>query len=223
MSAAVLFDLAIGDPTARPDSSMGYKACLNATDNDFERGSVGAGTGATFGKLNGIKYCTKGGIGTSCITLRNGVKVGVLVVVNAFGDVIDPQTNIILGGARDLDGKYINTYEKLKQGHALTSVFRYTNTTLGIIATNAQITKEKANRIATLSHNGLAKVISPVHTVFDGDAIFVTGRIKSKLQASVDLLGNVAAEAIILAVIDAIKSATTVAGVPCYINISNRI
>jgi len=224
VSAAVIFDLAIGNPKARPTPENGYQACVDSTDGEFLRGSVGAGIGATVGKLLGMNYCTKGGIGTHSIQIRDGIIVGALVVVNAFGDVIDPANNSILCGARDPSGNgFIGSLEQMKKGQKAKSVFRFTNTTIGIVATNAQINKEEANRIASLAHNGLAKVISPVHTSVDGDTIFAIGRRNNGMRASVDLLGSVAAEVIANAVIDAVMMAKEIGGIPSSSELLQRM
>jgi len=215
VSAAVIFDLAIGNSKARPTLENGYQACITATDGEFLRGSVGAGTGATVGKLFGMKYCTKGGLGTCSIEIRDGITVGALAVVNAFGDVIDLNNNCIIAGARNPAGNgFINTLEQMKKGESSKSVFHFTNTTIGIIATNAQINKLEANRIATLAHNGFARAISPVHTSVDGDTIFAIGRRNDGPKASTDLIGSVAAEVMAQAIIDAVKSAEGLGGVP---------
>lgn len=214
--AAVIYDLAIGNPNARPNAEMGYRACMASTTDDFERGSVGAGTGATFGKLCGMDHCMKGGIGTSCVETRSGVIVSALMVLNAFGDVLDLPRNTVLAGARDPDDTFANTLERMKQGYLCKSPFPFINTVIGTVATNARLSKPEANRVATLAHNGLAKVISPAHTDVDGDAIFATGLAESVLRAPVDLIGNLAAEAVSAALLDAVKSARSLGGIPSH-------
>lgn len=216
--AAILFDLKIGDFRARPDQAMGYQACLNAS-REVEEGSVGAGTGATVGKLFGIKYAMKGGLGTSSLTLSGGIVVGALVVVNAFGDVLDPHTGRILAGTRDpQDGRtLVGTASLLKAGVSR-KTFSGENTTLAIVATNGILTKVEATKIAQMGHDGLARVISPVHTTVDGDVVFAisTGRTPGDLNA----IGSAAAEAIAEATVRAIKKARSLGGIPAYTDLA---
>jgi len=215
VSAAVIFDLAIGSPVARPTLKDGYQACKSATSGNFYRGSVGAGTGATVGKFHGIKRSTKGGLGTSYIEFSNGVSIGALVVVNSFGDVINPSEGKIIAGSRFPNKPgFANTLDQIKKGLHSKSVFQNSNTTIGIVATNAKITKTEANQIARVSHNGLARTISPVHTNVDGDTIFVIGRKSGNIKADVDSLSAVAADAVALAVLDAIDCADGLGGIP---------
>jgi len=198
---AVIFDFGIGDYRVRPDFKMGYQACLTASMN-VEEGSVGAGTGATVGKLFGIERAMKGGVGTSSIEGPKGLIVGALVVVNAFGDVIDPGTNKILAGARKSKGssqmsnssKWIKKGVTRKQFEVITSPESSAfNTTLGTIATNANLSKKEVHQVAQIAHSGLAKVISPLHSTFDGDLLFVISYGKKKADVNtVGLLGEVA-------------------------------
>lgn len=205
VAAAVIFDLAYGDSSIRPDEKMGYEACLNAKSGIIAQGSVGAGTGATVGKILGMKGCMKGGIGTSSIKLPGGIVVGALVVVNAFGDVVEPGTGRIIAGARDPEtGEFVDTKKLLLQGYTAKAPIG-NNTTIGVVATNGRLTKEQANKVASLAHNGLALTISPVHTMFDGDTIFAmsTGEIES----DVNVIGVAAVEAVSRAVVNAVMSA----------------
>lgn len=205
VAAAVIFDLAFGNSRIRPDEKMGYEACLNANSGIIAQGSVGAGTGATVGKILGMKGCMKGGVGTSSIKLPGGIIVGALVVVNAFGDVVEPGTGRIIAGARDpKTGEFVDTKRLLLQGYT-TKAPMGNNTTIGVVATNARLSKEQANKVASLAHNGLALTISPVHTMFDGDTIFAmsTGEIES----DVNVIGVAAVEAVSRAVVNAVKSA----------------
>jgi len=184
---------------------MGYEACLNASTGHVPQGSVGAGTGATVGKILGMEGCMKGGVGTSSIRLPGGIVVGAIVVVNALGDVVDPQTGRILAGARDpKTGEFINTWRFMLKGNA-TKDATFGNTTVGVVATNAYLTKEQANKVASMAHDGLALTIRPVHTMLDGDTIFAlsTGQI----EGDVTVIGTAAAEAIARAVINAVKNA----------------
>lgn len=163
--AAVIFDLGVGSAKVRPGKTEGYMACTNAKES-FETGAVGAGTGATFGKAFGIGNAVQGGVGTSCINLPSDVKVGAIVVVNALGDVYDPDTGAILAGGK-LDGRLTPCL-----GAILPEGMGHNNTTVGIVATNATLTREQANKLASIAHDGYAQAIRPVHTPFDGDTIF---------------------------------------------------
>lgn len=209
--AAVIFDLAVGDPAVRPDAAMGYAACVAASGGEVEEGTTGAGTGATVGKLLGPLSAMKGGVGTWAVRLPGGVIVGALVVVNAFGDVIDDRTGVILAGARDpATGRFLNTAAALLTAADVPGFAA--NTTLGVVATNAALTKEQACKIAQVAHDGLARVISPVHTMYDGDAIFAlsTGSAKANLIS----LGAAAERAVAEAVKRAVTLARGLAGIP---------
>jgi L-aminopeptidase/D-esterase-like protein len=198
---AVIFDFGIGDFRVRPDHQMGYQACLNASSR-VEEGSVGVGTGATIGKLFGIERAMKGGVGTSSIQGPNGLIIGALVVVNAFGDVIDPMSNQILAGARKSkessqlanSSKWMKKGGTRKQFGAITSSSSPAyNTTLGVIATNADLSKKETHQVAQIAHSGLAKVISPFHTTFDGDLLFAISYGKKKGDVNtIGLLGEMA-------------------------------
>ncbi len=197
--AAVIFDLAYGSAAVRPRAAEGYEACLNASREGVRWGSVGAGTGATFGKAFGLEYMDKGGVGTSCITLDGGVKVGAVAVVNALGNVYDPQTGRILGGA-SRNGEYLS----LMDGESEMRVSpAFGNTTIGVVATNAALSREQANKLASMAHDGLAMTIRPVHTALDGDTFFAvsTGEIRGAEFMPVMVAAvNAAAGAVIHAV-----------------------
>ncbi len=211
---AVIFDLGIGDGRIRPDREMGYEACKQATSSEVEEGSVGAGTGATIGKLMGLGHATKGGIGTRSYKLQNGVIVGVLVVVNAFGDVISPTSGQILAGVRNSErgNQFPGTVEMFKQG-IIRRADSYQNTTLAVVVTNASFSKSELLRISTLAQTGLTKVISPVHTVQDGDMVISVSA--GNLKEDVNLLGVIAAELTQKAIIRAVEQSTTLGGIPC--------
>ncbi len=218
--AAVIFDFGIGDFHVRPSQQMGYNACLHASKN-VEEGSVGVGTGATVGKLFGIGRAMKGGVGTSSIQGPKGLMVGALVVVNAFGDIYHPDSKRILAGARKSKRsfQFADSSEWMKKGvthkrfvvpaPADASAF---NTTLGVIATNADLSKKEVQQVAQIAHSGLARVISPLHTSFDGDLIFAIslGRKKSDVN-TVGLLGE---EVLIDSVIRAITKANGLGIIP---------
>jgi len=205
VASAVLFDLYYKDWNIRPDKKMGYAACLNVHFDFVEQGSIGAGTGATVGKILGIKNSMKGGIGTACLKISNGALVGAIVAVNSFGDCINPLTGEIIAGARDPDtGEFLNTKSYMLSG-GLNRTMSFENTTIGVVATNAKLTKEQANKIASMAHDGLARSINPVHTMLDGDTIFVmaTGEVETELNT----IGVAAAEVVARAVVNAVKSA----------------
>lgn len=198
---AVIFDFGIGDYRVRPDHHMGYQACVHASRR-VKEGSFGAGTGATVGKLFGVERAMKGGVGTSSAPGPRGLVVGALVVVNAFGDVLHPRTGKILAGARRSNKgfQFANSAKWIKQGVTRgqfgaigpsdPSAF---NTTLGIIATNADLSKKEIHQVAQIAHSGLAKVISPLHSTFDGDLIFAISYGKKKADVNtIGLLGEVA-------------------------------
>lgn len=213
--AAVLFDLTIGSPSARPNAAAGYAACEAATDGPVAEGSVGAGTGATVGKLLGPFYATKSGVGTASIHL-GPIIVAALVAVNAFGDVVDPQTGQILAGTRDpQSGRFLDTMQALRQGLAgAARGFPATNTTIGVVATNARLSKEEANKMAQMAHDGLARTIRPIHTMWDGDAIFALATGEAEERPDVSILGAFAAEAMAEAVVRAVTRASSLGGIP---------
>ena len=211
---AILFDLGIGDFRTRPDAAMGYRACEAAHEGRMEEGSVGVGTGATVGKLFGVRHAMKGGVGTTSVELPGGLKVGALAAVNAFGDVRDPSTGAIVAGARDpATGLPADTFLQMKQGH-LRRAFHIQSTTLAVIATNARLTKGEAILVARMGQGGLARTVSPVHTAFDGDIIFTlaTGRV----EGDANLVGQAGAEVVAAAILRAVKTATSLGGVPTY-------
>ncbi len=211
--AAVIYDLGIGNPNVRPDSDMGYQACLNASTGRVQEGNAGAGLGACVGGIYGGKYQMKGGIGSVCITLRGGLQVGALLVVNSFGDVIDPDTNHILAGARKpLSGKtFANTLTTMNSltGGAILK-FAGKNTVIGVVATNARLSKEEVNKVAQMAQDGIARTIRPAHTMLDGDTLFsiATG----KKRADVNVVGGYAAEAVAQAIVRAVRKSKTLEG-----------
>jgi L-aminopeptidase/D-esterase-like protein len=208
--AAVLFDLSVGDPKARPDAAMGYQACEAAADGPVAEGNVGAGTGATVGKLLNPAQATKSGLGTAAITMAGGVVVGAIVVVNAVGDVYDPDSGEIVAGARG-DGGFVNITQTLLGGGSTRS-FPGTNTTIACVATNARLTKEQANKVAQMAHNGLARTIDPIHTMYDGDTVFALSY--GAVEADVTAIGTAAALALERAVLRAVKKAEAAGGLP---------
>jgi L-aminopeptidase/D-esterase-like protein len=212
---AVIYDLALGNCRRRPDKAMGYAACEAATGQPQGDGSLGAGVGATVGKLLGVRQATKGGLGTSFLAGPGGLQVGALAVVNAFGDVLDPATGVILAGARrDRDGHdFADTAAMLRQGLVRTQFGEF-NTTIGVVAANARLTREQAQKIAQMGHNALARCIRPVHTLFDGDVVFALAR--PEVSADLHVLGVLAEAALEQAILAAVKSAAGLGGVPAH-------
>ena len=212
--AAVIFDLATGDPTTRPDASMGYEAAAAARSGDFEQGSVGVGTGATVGKVLGPERAMKGGLGSASVRLSEGLVISALVVVNAFGDVWDPSSGEILAGPRLTDGTLADSVEHLAE---VAPHMRWGegNTTLGVVATNARLSKPAATKVAQMAHDGLARTISPVHTSIDGDVIFAASiNDSTAVAAAPDVVGAWGARVVAEAVLRAIRSAKGVPGFP---------
>ena len=211
--AAVLFDLPMGDARIRPDAESGYAACVAASSAAPAEGNVGAGSGALVGKLFGVDRAMKGGIGTASVTV-NGVTVGALIAVNSLGDVLDPDTAQVVAGARTADGKaLLDTRRALLRGEVPKPLLAGTNTTIGVIATDAVLTKVQANRLANVAHDGLARAINPVHTMSDGDTLFVlaTGRVALADDAPcMTVLGTMAAEVVARATLRAVRAARSV-------------
>lgn len=216
--AAVLFDLAIGRPDVRPGPEAGYAACRAASRQPVAEGSIGAGTGATVGKLLGPFFATKSGLGTAARRIggANQITVAALVAVNAFGDVVDPANGQIVAGCRNPQGPgFVSTVERLHGDVRQTAFGLAGNTTIAVVATDAVLSKEGANKVAQMAHDGLAQAIRPVHTMFDGDTVFVlaTGR-QTEARADVSVIGTVAAAVLAEAVLRAVRQATGLAGVP---------
>jgi len=219
--AAILFDLRLGDAFARPDGSMAYAACQQATAGPFPEGSVGAGTGATVGKLFGISQATKSGLGSAALNLPGGLKVAALAVVNAFGDVRDPATGVLLAGAREApdSSTLADTAAAMRRG-VLPRGYKPENTTLALVATNARLTKLEATKIAQMAQHGLVRAISPVHTTLDGDLVIslATGEV----EAETNEVGVAAAEAVTEAILRAVKTATSLGGLPAWRDLTGR-
>jgi len=210
--AAILFDLWVGDPTIRPDAAAGYAACEAASTEAPIEGNVGAGAGASIGKLFGIGRAMKGGIGTASATV-NGVTVGALVAVNAIGDVIDRSTGAVVAGARTPDGSaLLGTMRALLAGELPAPLHIGSATTLAVVATDATLTKAEANKLAQMAQDGLARSINPVHTMTDGDIVFALATGAVRRTANVTLLGAVAAEVLADAVLRGVLAARGIGG-----------
>jgi L-aminopeptidase/D-esterase-like protein len=204
---AVLFDLMVGDASIRPDAAAGYRACELASTKAPAEGNVGAGTGAAVGKVFGIERAMKGGIGTASVTVE-GVTVGALIACNALGDVIDPETMQVIAGARTRNGKsLVDTRRALLRGEPPKPLLAGTNTTIGVIATDAVITKVQATRLATMGHDGLARSINPVHTMSDGDTLFMLGTGRAGKSLGMMVLGTMVAQVVAIAVARAARAA----------------
>src|SRR5215203_4520097 len=210
---AVLFDLPVGGkPLIRPDASCGYAAATAATDGPVAEGSVGAGAGATVGKYGGAGTAMKGGIGTASITMSNGLIVAALVAVNAAGDVIDPANGQVVAGKLGPDNKFLDARLLLRKG-ANSTQKPGENTTLGLIVTNARITKAQGRKIADMAHDGFARAISPAHTLNDGDTIFAMGTGAFTGTADLTTIGALAADGMADAILRGVRQAT---GLPNY-------
>jgi L-aminopeptidase/D-esterase-like protein len=212
---AILFDLSLGDPFCRPEKAMGYRACLNASDRETDEGSIGAGTGASVGKLFGITQATKGGLGYAVCHSQGGLTVAALMVVNAFGDVLDKKGAIIAGARTAPESKtFANTWESFKQGKIPSQFIVHNNTTLGTILTNARLTAYQARKLAQMGHNALARSIAPVHTLFDGDTLFALSI--GDVEADINQVGILGQEIIQEAVVRAIKAADGFGLIPAW-------
>ena len=218
---AILFDLRLGDAYARPTPEMAYTACLNASDGPVPEGCVGAGTGATVGKLFGIPQAMKSGLGTASVDLTEGVRVAALVAVNAFGDVRDPRTGDVVAGARQAPDSHrlADSAAAMRRG-VVRRGYNTENTTLAVVATNARLTKVQATKLAQVAHHGMVRTIAPVHTTLDGDLVIslATGEREADLNA----LGLGAAEAVAEAILRAVRTATTLGGLPAWKNLAER-
>lgn len=214
--AAILFDLNLGDGRIRPDAASGYAACKNASDK-VEQGNVGAGTGATIGKMFGAGFAMKSGLGTASVKLADsGLIVAALVAVNALGDVVDHDSGKLLAGARTPDGKALrNSMASLMRGHE-SQARPGSSTTIGVVATNATLTKSEVNKIAQMAHDGLARSISPIHTAMDGDTVFAAATGLPPSKADVSKVGALGAEALARAVKQAVLAATSIPGYPAH-------
>jgi len=210
--AAILFDLWVGDASIRPDAASGYAACDAASAAPVAEGNVGAGAGASVGKLFGIERAMRGGLGSASVTV-GGITVAALVAVNAIGDVIDPASGAPIAGARSADGLRLQgTMASMLRGELPAPMQPGSATTLGIVATDAVLTKAQAGKVAQMAHDGFARSINPVHTMTDGDTIFALATGASGQAANVSLLGALGAEVIATAIVRAVRAATGLAG-----------
>ncbi|MEG0329936.1 MAG: P1 family peptidase [Longicatena sp.] len=215
--AASLFDLSLGNPQVRPDKAMGYQACVNAENDNFQEGNYGAGTGASVGKIMGFEHAMKSGIGSVGVEVGN-VQVAAIVAVNACGNVVDYQTNEQLAGIYDeKNNKIIKAEDVLCAYMNNASTPNSTNTTIGCIVTNAKLDKAQCTKIASIAHNGYARAIHPVHTMSDGDTIFVLST--QEVEANVDAIGVLASDIMAKAINRAVKKAKGAYGLKAYCDI----
>jgi L-aminopeptidase/D-esterase-like protein len=221
--AAILFDLGLGSRSIRPNLEMGYQACLAATKSGPAEGNMGAGTGASIGKLFGNSLAMKSGLGSASMHIGGGIIIGAVVGVNAFGDAVDPGNGTIIAGLRSgrvgplrIGGKeyFADTLRMMRTfaGRSVMGLAAKSNTVIGAVATNARLTKAEAAKVAQMAHDGLARVIRPAHTMLDGDTIFALSTGNKK--ADVTTIGAYAAEAFMQAILRAVRSAAPAGGLP---------
>ncbi len=215
VAGAIIFDLGINETEVYPDAQLAIEACGNASSGPVREGSAGAGLGATVGKLFGPERRMKGGVGSSCIHARNGIKVGALMVVNAFGEIYDPSTGAKVAGARK-DAASLELSDSLPELTEMACVKGFAEgeaTIVGAVATNARFNKTQLTKVAQMAHDGLARTVFPVHTQFDGDAVFALscGDIQG---ADVSMIGSLAVLATSEAILRAVRKAASVAGIP---------
>jgi len=212
--AAILFDLEVGDARVRPDAAMGYRACQNAVSPMVDQGNVGAGTGAAIGKIFGMKRAMKGGIGTASLDLGGGVVIGALIAVNAFGDILNPSTNRLIAGVLDSKGTLADTLSIMRtfKGRSILHFATVHNTVIGVVATNAKLSKDAVNKVAQTAHNGLAQTIRPAHTMLDGDTIFSLATNQRTID--VNIVAAFAPEVVARAILNAIMTAESAGGLP---------
>lgn len=213
--SAILIDLWFGgDPKIRPTADCGYQAATAASDGAVAEGNVGAGAGATVGKLGGFGRSMKGGLGTASRSLPNGLVVGAIAAVNAVGDIIDPETNKVIAGVRNPDGTLADARVLIRSGQLAVAPRAGENTTIALVATNARLTKAQAARMALMADDGFARAINPSHTVGDGDTVFALATGRWTGEVNVTMIGALAAEALTEAIIRGVVKAESLAGVP---------
>ena len=215
--AAVLFDLNVGSSNVRPGIDWGYKAAQEANDSPIASGNIGAGMGATVGKLLGPSRATKGGLGSARVDLDNDIVVSALVAVNAVGEIVDTVSNTVVAGIRANDVGQYNSAVEVALGNTAKAPIAGTNTTLGLIATNANLSKAHLKKVAEMAHDGMARAIRPIHTQFDGDTVFAVSmpgpEVETTADAQLNSIGIAGAKALELAIVDAVRSARSVGDV----------
>jgi L-aminopeptidase/D-esterase-like protein len=221
--AAIIYDLGLGKSDRHPDQEMGYAAAASANSGPVAEGNVGAGTGAAVGKIFGMGGAMKSGLGTACLEIGGGVRVGAIAVVNAFGDVLDPVTGLIIAGARPTSlgplklggaGAFADTLKVMQTlaGRTIFSLAKGGNTGIAVVATNAKFDKAQATKVAQMAQDGLARTIRPAHTMLDGDTVFALATGQRK--ADVSIVGAYAAEALAQAILRAVRAAKPAGGLP---------
>src|SRR5687767_5209096 len=229
--AAILYDLNIGRADVRPDSPMGYRAALSASSDAPVEGNAGAGTGSSVGKMFGGSLSMKSGVGTAGMDIGSGVILGALVAVNAFGDVVDPQTGRIVAGLRSgkvgplrigAKGYFADTLRMMKGtiGRGILGVAAHANTVIGVVATNAKLNKAQATKVAQMAQDGVARAIRPAHTMLDGDVLFALSTGAEKVDVST--VGAFAAEVMAQAIVRAVRMASPAGGLPGFLNINQK-
>ena len=221
--AAILFDLAVGDATIRPDAAAGYAAAKVATSGAVAEGNVGAGAGATVGKMLGFGRAMKAGLGTASVTLPGGAVVAALAAVNAAGDVVDPATGQIIAGARTEAGDGLEgTMKALLEGRPPAGLRKGESTVLVVVATNVALTKTEATKVAQMAHDGLARAVNPVHTPWDGDTVFALSVGTASVPGGVVVVGAVAAEVTARAIVRGARLAQGLPGLPAAADLGRR-
>ncbi len=220
VSGAVIFDLGIGRRDVRPNAESGYQAAAAAQAGRVPEGTVGVGTGATVAKLMGRESALKGGVGTASESLDEGIVVGALVAVNAVGDIIDSRDGSTIAAPRAEDGSFADTLAVLRSGRRRPAEG---NTTIGVVATNARLTKEQSNRLASVAHDGIARAIRPAHTQGDGDTLFAMATGEREIKAGrMIALEALTALAVERAIVKGVLAAKSLAGVPSVRDVRMR-
>jgi len=210
--AAILFDLHLGERGIRPDAAMGYAACEVATTDPVAQGTIGAGTGCRIGAMMGSERATKSGIGSSCVAIDDELMVAALIAVNAVGDVLDEQGQIMAGLRESPESnQFVGMLDVMRTFSRQPRPDRRDNTVIGVVATNAHLTKAQVNKVAQMAHDGIARAVNPAHTMYDGDTLFALAT--GEIQANVSVVGAYAAEAVSQAIRNAVRAATSLAGV----------
>lgn len=216
--AAILMDLGIGRSDVRPDAAAGYAACEAASSDTVTQGSLGAGTGCRIGAMLGNEFATKGGLGSASVDLGDGLIVAAMIAVNSVGDVVDERGQILAGLRQPPDGsQFAGMLDKIRELARMTELPARTpteNTVIGVVATNAKLTKEQVNKVAQMAQDGIAQAVRPAHTMFDGDTIFALAT--GEIPANVNAIGAYAAEVTAQAIRNAVRAAKSLGGVRAY-------
>ena len=221
--AAILFDLPVGgNPKIRPTADCGYRAAATASSSAVVEGTIGAGAGATVGKTGGPGRAMKAGVGSYSITLANGLSVGAIVAVNAVGDIIDPDTGTVIAGARTADGTLADARTLLRSGQTGPRPRPGENTTIGLVATNARLTKAQAHRMALMADDGFARAIFPSHTQGDGDTVFALATGRWNGEADITQIGALAADVMARAIVRAATEATGLPNIPAVRDLKKK-